>query len=205
MAILDLISQVHLPSSVTLLPKYLKHFTFSSCFWSIVIVIGDGCLEILITFVFSTFISMPQYLPVSINLSIMPCSTVSSLAINTRSSAYFTVWIICRPMLKSPSPSRASLVRHSLYKLNRIGDKQHPCRTPLPICTLLVSPWSSRTLTFCSMYSLLIKYTLYLTIRTYTQFGRAPDLPECYCCLSPGLSVLNAILWICVLLCISGF
>jgi hypothetical protein len=58
--------------------------------------------------------------------------------------------------LKSPSPSRASLVRHSLYKLNKIGDKQHPCRTPLPICTLLVSPLSSHTLTFWSMYNLLI-------------------------------------------------
>jgi hypothetical protein len=30
MAILDLISQVHLPSSVNKLPRYLKHFTFSS-------------------------------------------------------------------------------------------------------------------------------------------------------------------------------
>ena len=39
----------------------------------------------------------------------MPCSTVSSLAISTSSSAYFTVWIICPPMLKSPSPSRASV------------------------------------------------------------------------------------------------
>ena len=48
----------------------------------------------------------------------MPCSTVSSLSISTRSSAYFTVWMICPPMLKSPSPSRASLVRHSLYMLN---------------------------------------------------------------------------------------
>ena len=75
----------------------------------------------------------------------MPCSTVSSLAISTRSSAYFTIWITCPPMLKCPSPSRASLVRHSLYKMNRIGDKQHPCLTPLPICTLLVSPRSSRT------------------------------------------------------------
>jgi hypothetical protein len=37
MAILDLISQVHLPSSVNKLPKYLKHFTFSSSFWSIFI------------------------------------------------------------------------------------------------------------------------------------------------------------------------
>ena len=59
-------------------------------------------------------------------------------------------------MLKSPSPSRASLVRHSLHKLKRSGDKQHPCRTPFPICTLLVSPRSNRTLTFCSMYNLLI-------------------------------------------------
>jgi hypothetical protein len=31
-------------------------------------------------------------------------------------------------MLKSPSPSKASLIRHSLYKLNRIGDKQHGTR-----------------------------------------------------------------------------
>jgi len=31
-------------------------------------------------------------------------------------------------MLKSPSPSRASLVRHSLYKLNRIDDKQFDYR-----------------------------------------------------------------------------
>ena len=52
MTILDLISQVHLPSSVNMLPKYLKRFTFSSLFWCIVIVTGGGCLEILITFVF---------------------------------------------------------------------------------------------------------------------------------------------------------
>jgi len=51
MAILDLISHVHLPSFVNKLPKYLKHPTFSSCFWSIITVTGDGCLEILITFV----------------------------------------------------------------------------------------------------------------------------------------------------------
>ena len=50
MVILDLISNVHLPSFVNKLPKYLKHSTFSSCFCSIIIVTGDGCLEILITF-----------------------------------------------------------------------------------------------------------------------------------------------------------
>ena len=49
MAILDLISHVHFPSFVNMLPKYS---TFSGCFWSIIIVTRDGCLEILITFVF---------------------------------------------------------------------------------------------------------------------------------------------------------
>jgi len=51
-AILHSISQVHLPSFVKVLPKYLKHSTFSSYFWSIIIFTGNGCLEILITFVF---------------------------------------------------------------------------------------------------------------------------------------------------------
>jgi len=60
------------------------------------------------------------------------------------------------PILKSPNPSRASLVRHSLYKLNRIGDKQHPCLTPLPVFTLLVSSRFSQTLTHWAMYKLLI-------------------------------------------------
>jgi len=64
--------------------------------------------------------------------------------------------MICPPILKSPNPSRATLVRHSLYKLNRIGDKQHPCLTPLPIFTLFVSPWFSHTLKLWAMYKLLI-------------------------------------------------
>jgi len=88
----------------------------------------------------------------------MSYSTFPSLASNTRSSAYeyFTVWMIFPPILKSPHPSRASLVRHLLYKLNRIGDKQHPCLTPLSIFTLLVSHRFSRTLTLWAMYKLLI-------------------------------------------------
>jgi len=105
---------------------------------------------------FSTFISIPQHLPVSIILSIMPCSTTSSLVSSTRSFIYFTVWITHPPILKSPKPSRASLVRYSLYKMNRIGNKHHPCLTPLPVFTLLVSPSSSFCLTLWSMYNLLI-------------------------------------------------
>src|SRR5215510_124590 len=48
MAILDLISQVHLPSFVNMPPKCLKRSTFSSCFWAIIIVTGDSCFEIVI-------------------------------------------------------------------------------------------------------------------------------------------------------------
>jgi hypothetical protein len=66
------------------------------------------------------------------------------------------VLMICPPILKSPNPSKASLVRHSLYKLNGIGDKQHPWLTPLPIFILLVSPRFSRTLTLWAMYKLQI-------------------------------------------------
>jgi len=39
--------------------------------------------------------------------------------------------------------------------LNRIGDKQHPCLTRLPVFTLLVSPRFIRTLTLWAMYKLL--------------------------------------------------
>ena len=117
----------------------------------------------------------------------MPCSTVSSLAISTRSSAYFTVWIICPPMLKSPSPSRASLVRHSLYKLNRIGDKQRPCWTPLPICTILVSSRSSRTLTLWSTYNLLIN--LLHASRYQFSLGSALIWSSFGACLLPAYEV----------------
>ena len=50
----------------------------------------DGCLEIPMTSVLSTFIFVPQHLPISFRLSITPCSTVPSLASSTNSSTYFT-------------------------------------------------------------------------------------------------------------------
>jgi hypothetical protein len=43
--------------------------------------------------------------------------------------------------LKSPKPSRASSVRYSPHMLKRVGNKQHPCPTPLPFFTPLVNPW----------------------------------------------------------------
>jgi hypothetical protein len=54
--------------------------------------------------------------------------------------------------LKSSNPSRASLVKYSLYKSYIIGDKQHLCLILLPVFTLHVSPWSNRNVTLSSMY-----------------------------------------------------
>lgn len=82
-----------------------------------------------------TFISFPCHVPISTSLSVMPHSTVLSIAISTRSSSHFTVRIAFLPIPKSPYTSRAYLVRYSLYYLNRIGDKEHPCLTPVPIFT----------------------------------------------------------------------
>jgi hypothetical protein len=64
LAILNSISHVDLASLVIMLPKLLKYSTFSGCYWSIIICVDDGCLEILITLDFSTFISIPQHLPI---------------------------------------------------------------------------------------------------------------------------------------------
>jgi len=50
--ILDLILRVHLDSFVTMLPKLLEFSTNSSYFLSIIIYMGHGCLELLITAVF---------------------------------------------------------------------------------------------------------------------------------------------------------
>jgi hypothetical protein len=55
-------------------------FHILKLFWYMIICIGDGCLEIPIILVFSTFISIQQFLPISISLSIKPCSAASSLA-----------------------------------------------------------------------------------------------------------------------------
>ena len=90
----------------------------------------------------------------------MSWSTISSVAKRTRSSAYFTVWITCSRVLKSPNFSRAFLVRHLLHKLNRINYKQLPFLTPLPVFILLVSSWSIHTLTPCTVFSSTSFYTI---------------------------------------------
>jgi hypothetical protein len=107
---------------------------------------------------FSTTICIPRPLPTSIILLIAPRSTVSSFDSSTRSSAYFTVRIACLLFLKYPNTWRLYLVRYWLYKVNRIGNKRHPCLTPLPVFTLLGSFWSVLILTLWSTFKLLINF-----------------------------------------------
>jgi len=59
MAVMDLISLIHVASFVCYVTQIVEIFHILQLF-SIIIPIGDGCLEILITIVFfSTFISIP--------------------------------------------------------------------------------------------------------------------------------------------------
>ena len=60
-----------------------------------------------------------------------------------------------RPYFEVSKTVNSLLSKVLAVKLNRIGNKQNPCLTPLPIFILLVSPWSSFCLTFRSMYNLL--------------------------------------------------
>lgn len=105
---------------------------------------------------FLKFISIPPHLPTSKCLSIMTGSSISSFASTKSSSAHYTVQISFPPILKSPNTPRASSVRYMVNKPNTIGNKRHRILISLPVFTLLVYPWSSRTLTLRSMYNLLI-------------------------------------------------
>ena len=65
-------------------------------------------------------------------------------------------------MLKSPSPFRASLARYSLYKLNRDGDKERPCLTPLPICTKLY--WGNNLFALAKIKVWKVKHTCQISV-----------------------------------------
>jgi hypothetical protein len=152
MAILDLISHVHLASFVTMLPKNLKYSILSSCFWSIITCIVEGYLNSIITLVFSH--PFPFHRIYQFHLFYQSCPVSRfSLTISSKLSAYFTVRITCPPPLNPPDHSGATLVRYTLYKLNRNGDKQNPYLNSLPVFKLGDSPLSSISLTLWSMYA----------------------------------------------------
>jgi len=64
MTILDFISRVHVASFVITIHKYLKHSSFSGCFWSITTCTENIGLEIHITLDISSFFSIKYHLTI---------------------------------------------------------------------------------------------------------------------------------------------
>ena len=69
-------ARLHLAPFVIVLPKEFKYFTLFTCSFIYHKFGGDGCLEILITLVFSTLISILQHLPLSSVCSLLFIATV---------------------------------------------------------------------------------------------------------------------------------
>jgi len=120
--------------------------------------------------------SFPFHNILQFRLSINPHYTVFVLASISRSSTYFILQITFSPIFKSPKPSRASLIRYLLYKLYRLGDKQHPFLNSLPVYLspsgpVLVEPSDQCTICWLTCFlanrywyplrSALIRYSFY--------------------------------------------
>ena len=78
-----------------------------------------------------------------LHLLITSCISSSLLSANrVVSSAYIKLFIFLPPILTNMSSSSrfACLMMYSLYRLNKYGERTHPCLTPFPIEKLSVSP-----------------------------------------------------------------
>src|SRR6266403_1734074 len=148
-----LISSSLLASSVIQLPRYLKRDTCSKGTPSNTIhrciSFGFAVPFIIITFVFFTLISIPYSLHVVLNLSIIFCIFFLFSATNTASSAYLRFVIFTPPNPIPSTPSMASCIINSLYRLKSIGDITQPCLTPLSTPTSLLTSPSHLTAACC--------------------------------------------------------
>src|SRR5207247_6718734 len=158
--ILALISSSLLASSVIQLPRYLKRDTCSKgtpsnsihrC-----IPFGFAVLFIIITFVFFTLISIPYSLHFVLNLSIIFCIFFLFSATNTASSAHLRFVIFTPPNPIPSTPSMASCIINSLYRLKSIGDITQPCLAPLSTPTSLLTSPSHLTAACCLQYRFMI-------------------------------------------------
>ena len=128
MTILYLTSHIHLASFVIMLPKQLKYSTFSSCFDSPYSVLRIHDLKFSLLYFFHILFHSTLFF--NLNYSI-----------NHHSANYLSFYF------EVSKPSRAFLVRYTLYNVKTIGDKQYLCITSLQIFIRLDSSWSSRTST----------------------------------------------------------
>ena len=139
--ILFFISWWFLPSDVICVARYLNEL---ACFmvFSLILISHFGIdvfLVIIIDSLFLLFSSSPLFSLSSTTLLKSSCNFSSESAINTVSSAYLMLLMLCPPIFK-PSISSICLMIISLYREKRSGDRTHPCLTPrLIFWKLLVS------------------------------------------------------------------
>ena len=142
--------------------KFLLYRNPSLQFWHrgwqnpVLLLLSPHLLQILLTissvdmtFVFFRFKYLESWALFSFTL-VTSCRSSSLLSANrVVSSAYisnclfFFLPFSFRTM--SSSSRFACLMMYSLYRLNRYGERTHPCLTPFPIDKLSVSPYSVRT------------------------------------------------------------
>src|SRR3989442_14236050 len=138
---LALVSSSLLASSVIQLPRYLNRDTCSKgTLFNVInrcIPFGFAVSFIIITF-YLFYIDLHS-LHVVLNLSIIFCIFSLFSATNTASSAYLKFVTFTPPNLIPSTPSKASCIINSLYRLKSIGDITQPCLTPLSTATSLVT------------------------------------------------------------------
>src|SRR5688572_26545387 len=152
MATLRLISNSHLPSFSIIDPRNVKLFVTSISSPS-----NSNLSHSAVVMIFVFF--MLKYRPAcSLSFfSLLINSVRSSLipAISVVSSAYLKLFSVL-PAILTPSVASsisALLIILSAYRLNRTGDKMHPCLTPFLILNLSVSPNSVLITATWSSYS----------------------------------------------------
>ena len=134
MAILFLISVLHLPSDVNVYPRYLNFCTCLICS-PLLKSLHSGLfffLDTTIHSVFFTFRDNPSFSLSSTTIFRSLCKSSSDPANREVSSAYLRLFRFS-PFALSPSLPSKFLKITPLYKLNRSGDITQPCLTPLLI------------------------------------------------------------------------
>ena len=122
------------PSSEITDPRHLKVGTVS-CVWSLILM--SFCMPLgllVITLVLSVFISMSYFMEAVSKHSASASSSSSPPTSPSMSSANRKLVMVLPPMLTVPwCFSRAYVIISSINMLNRVGDKIHPCLTPMVV------------------------------------------------------------------------
>ena len=135
--------------------SWVDHFfhLFNCCSIQIYTNFGDSCFLLsTIDLVFFTLISIPYGLPLSFTVVKRFCNFCSSRASNNASLVYPRLLILCPPSVM-PSISSISLNIFWVHRLNKLGDKTHPCLTPFfiwnSLCYAMLSSHHSSLFPVC--------------------------------------------------------